>query len=159
MGTSATGEQLASKLVGFGTQLPTINSRAISEAALAAKAVMLSDVARAGASSLSGVGRSGSRIGVGYDVKGGINATAIVSYRGQAHLANNPTRAHEITPRAGRRGRQGKRALSTPNGAYARVQHPGTRGKKFFEDSQPKVAAQTPRIFNREVNRGLRSVF
>lgn len=158
MGTSASSGQLGAKLAGFGTKMPAITRRATGEAALAAKAIMLSEAARAGSLTLSGVGKNGSKIGVGYNVRGGLNATAIVQYRGPAHLANNPRKGgYEIRPRS--RGRQGKRALSFNGDARASSVGGATRGKKFFEASQPKVAAQTPLIFNRELNRGLRSVF
>lgn len=156
---SASAADLAAKCAATGSRLTAVPRAGVTEAALAAKGVMLAEAAKAGATRLSGVGRKGARVGVGFDVKGGVNATAIVSYRGPAHLANNPTRPHEITPRKGGRGRQGKRALSTPDGAFARVQHPGTRGKQFFEAAAPKVAAQTRAIFRQEVRRQLVSVW
>jgi len=158
MGTSASSGQLGAKLAGFGTKMPAITRRATGEAALAAKVVMLAEAAAANSSRLSGVGKSGAKIGVGFNVRGGVNATAIVSYRGPAHLANNPRKGgYEIKPKT--RGRNAKRALSFNGSARATSVGGATRGKKFFEASQPKVAAQTPVIFNRELNRGLRSVF
>lgn len=133
--------------------MPAITRRAVGEACLAAKAVMLGEAGKAGALSLSGVGKSGSKVGVFYNVRGGVNATGIVQYRGPAHLANNPRRGgYEIKPRR-------KKALATPYGVKANAVGGATRGKKFFQAAQPKVAAQTPVIFNRELNRGLRSVF
>lgn len=133
--------------------MPAITRRAVGEACLAAKTIMVAEAGKAGALSLSGVGQRGARIGVFYNVRGGINATGLVQYRGPAHLANNPRRGgYPITPKR-------KKALSTPYGVKASAVGGATRGKKFYEAAQPKVAAQTPLIFNRELNRGLRSVF
>lgn len=142
-----------------GGRLQAVPRAGVTQACAAAKVIMLAEAGAAGVLTMSGVGRRGGKVGVGYDVKGGVNAVGIVSYRGQAHLANNPTKAHEIRPRGGARGRQGKRALSTPDGAFGKVVHPGTKGKQFFESAQPKVAAVTSKVFRQEVTRQLVSVF
>jgi hypothetical protein len=55
----------------------------------------------------------------------------IVRAKGPVHLADNPTRAHTITPRSGRVLMVGDRFVTGP------VQHPGTRGKGRWRAAEP----------------------
>lgn len=160
---------LADKLVQGGRNVTRANRVGVEKACLAGKTVMLANlVAALGPDRrMSGVGRSGgARVGVGYDVRGFQNPVGIISYRGPAHLANNPVAPHEILPRGrqftakGNR-RRGAQALS-PKGrpwAAASAQHPGTKGKKFHEKSEPVVLAQSKRIIDAEVRGHLARTF
>lgn len=83
---------------------------------------------------LSGVGRrGGTRVGARYDVKGTDNPTALIRATGPLHLVENPTSPHVIPKQGATRGRgRNKRArVVVVNGrVFARVNHPGTRGKQ-----------------------------
>lgn len=105
--------------------------KAIEASALAAKTALLA--APGAPKFLRGVGRKGARVGVRYDVKGVGNPTALVRWFGPAHLVNNPTKAHTIAPRGRTRRRGNAMALNTPDGPRAKANHPGTRGKRFFQ--------------------------
>jgi hypothetical protein len=158
---AASVNDLANKLVAGGRGITRANRVGVEKACLAGKTVMLANlVAALGPDRrMSGVGRSGgARVGVGYDVMGYMNPVGIISYRGPAHLANNPTKDHLILPRqrqttAKGNKRRGAKALS-PTGrpwAAASAQHPGTKGLKFHEKSEPVVLAQSKRIIDAEV--------
>jgi hypothetical protein len=131
-----------------------------------------------GDSRLSGVGKSGARLGARYKVYGGDNQTAYISATGPYHLLERNTSPHLIS--AGRRlsrkwqnavarGRisadsdriytRGKRALKF-NGRFAsNVEHPGTRGKHTFERAWKRAAPKAPEIFQREVAASLRKAW
>lgn len=147
---------LANRLVKGGESITRANRVGVEKACLAGKTVMLAGLtAAAGGNRLKGVGRSGARIGVRYDVRGFQNPVGIIRYIGPVHLLNNPTRPHEITPR------KKKKALS-PRGnpwAAASAQHPGTKGKKFAEKAEPIVLAQSKRIITQEVRSHLARTF
>ena len=67
---------------------------------------------------------------------------------------NNDTAAHEIAPRR-------KKALAFPDGGVrgGPVQHPGTRGKKFFERAEPIVVRNSARLIRQEVRSHLARTF
>lgn len=76
-----------------------------------------------GSNRLSGVGRKGAKLNVGFDLKG---STALVRARGPLHLIESDNKAHVIVPRR----RRGRRALAGNGfGPVASVNHPGTSGK------------------------------
>lgn len=107
----------------------------VAAAALAVTTATRASVSSAthGTNRLSGVGRKGVKVGVGFDVKGVQNPTAIVQARGPLHLIERDTKAHPIAPRR----RRGKRALGNEGrgfGPVASAQHPGTKGKHPFEE-------------------------
>lgn len=115
--------QVASRMMKISREVGQADKTAISRAALGAKKTIEAEIRSVVPSMrLSGVGRSGARVGVRYDVKFTPEATATVRATGPLHLVENPTQPHEIRPR--RRGR--KRALLTPAGPRAVVRHPGT---------------------------------
>lgn len=147
---------LANRLVKGGQSITRANRVGVEKACLAGKTVMLAGLTAAvGGNRLKGVGRSGARIGVRYDVRGFQNPVGIIRYIGPVHLLNNATRPHEITPR------KKKKALS-PRGnpwAAASAQHPGTKGKKFAEKAEPIVLAQSKRIITQEVRAHLARTF
>jgi hypothetical protein len=145
-------------LVAGGKQVTRANRVGVEKACLAGKNVMLANMATAvGGKRMRGVGGRGANIGVRFDVKGFENVVGIIKYTGPVHLANNATRPHEITPKS----KRGKRALSPAGNPWfaASAQHPGTRGKKFAEKSEPIVLEQSKRIIYREVNAHLARTF
>lgn len=155
---SSSPDQLAARLQSAGRGITRANRVGVEKACLAGKGVMLAALdAAGGGKGLRGVGRSGARVGVRYDVRGFQNPVGILRYTGPVHLLNNPTKAHDIKNR--RRG--GKRALS-PSGnpwAAAVVRHPGTPGKKFHDRAEPIVLAQSKRIIAAEVRGHLARTF
>lgn len=160
-------DQLAARLQRAGSDITRANRVGVEKACLAGKGVMLSALTSAvGGLRLSGVGRSGARVGVRYDVKGYQNPVGILRYVGPVHLVNNPTAAHEILPRARQRtakgnARRGAKALAPKGAAWTRAsaQHPGTRGKKFAERAEPVVLEQSERIIKAEVRSHLARTF
>jgi hypothetical protein len=85
---------------------------------------------------------------------------AVIRYAGaKAHLVNNPTKAHRIEPRRGRRGR-GRRALVIGDNVRAFANHPGTSGKRFFEAAREIATRELPRVYHRvQVTEPLKRIF
>lgn len=150
-----------------GREITRANRVGVEKACLAGKNVMLSAmVASLGGNRLSGVGKNGAKVGVRYHVKGYTNPVGIIQYTGPAHLANSGTQPHEILPRSrqttakGNRRRGSAKALHFGTSAFfGRVQHPGTKGKKFFEAALPIVVAQSERIIQQEIRSHLARTF
>lgn len=120
--------------------------------------------ATGGKRKISRVGKSGANANVRYRVIGYQNPRGELRYVGPVHLLNNATSSHEIVPRgspsATRRSRGGAKALTMPDGGLAaRVQHPGTRGKKFAEKAEPIVLSQSERIIKAEIRGHLARTF
>lgn len=135
------------------TALPLAAREAVFALALLGKEHQLAAArARGVGDRLSGVGRSGARLGVGFDVKGETSPTALLRWRGPAHLVNNPTRAHEI---AARRRRGSGAVLKLPDGYAPKVPHPGTAGKHFFEAGAEATSREAGRVLQRETHRSL----
>lgn len=129
---------------GAAEGIGTSNRAALEVVAAAAKVTLLA--APGAPKFLRGVGTKGAKTGVGYSVYGQTNAFASVKWRGPAHLVNNPTAPHYVIPRR-------KRALKFPNGEFAMVvEHPGTKGKHFFEVGREVVKRTAPEIFRRQVH-------
>jgi hypothetical protein len=137
MGTSQTGAQLAAKLDKLGRDLRDVK-RPLNITALQGKRIFQAAAASAGATRLARAR---------YDIRGD---TAIIRYAGaKAHLVNNPTKAHRIEPRS-RRGRRGRRALTIGADVRAYANHPGTRGKHFFESARTVCQVVLPQVYGRE---------
>lgn len=91
-------------------------------------------IATGGDSRLSGVGKRGARLSVGFDVKGLTNATAIIQARGPWQFIERDTEAHRIPRQRSRRARKRVAVVGDgPEDVYASVMHPGTSGKHPFE--------------------------
>lgn len=168
MGSSSSAGELAAKLRAAGRGLEHATREGVREAAIAGKAIFEAELVGAvGGRRLSGVGRSGAKLGARFtNPTSTSNPTAIVMYTGPAHLANSGTRPHEIGPRGRRRGKSGRRlkggqGMVFPDGGVRSepVQHPGTAGKNFFPDARDRVAAAAPGIIRRAESRELRRVF
>lgn len=154
MGTSRSAAEFSRKITKLATATQKRQRLSVEAGALTAKEIMLAEAAAAGVSPGSRI--AGGKWGVGYDVKGFSNPTAIIRYRGAFHLVDNPTRAHKIGPRRGRRG-AGKRAVSLgPGRVYRSVQHPGTAGKKTFPAAKRKAQLAVPKVMARPIISGWR---
>lgn len=105
---------------------------------------------------LHGVGAKGAKVSVRYDVLTRGQA-AIVYARGPFHLVERDTKPHEIRPK--RRGRRGKRALTTPYGPRARVEHPGTKGRHPFEHGVDIARPAVTRIVHTGITRAISRKF
>ena len=165
---SSSVDDLANRLVRGGQEITRANRVGVEKACLAGKNVMLSAmVASLGGNRLSGVGKNGAKVGVRYHVKGYTNPVGVIQYTGPAHLANSGTRPHQILPRSrqttakGNRRRGSAKALSPAGNpwAAASADHPGTKGKKFFEKAEPIVVAQSKRIIEQEIRGHLARTF
>lgn len=86
MGTSRSAAELAGKVNSAARAIPRANREATSEAALEAKGVFIAGIRKAGGTPGSKWEGTRGRTGAGYDVKGDVNATAIVAMRGPVHL-------------------------------------------------------------------------
>ena len=151
-----------------GKAVTRANRVGVEKACLAGKQVMLPALiaAAGGDRKISGVGKSGANVNVRYRVMGYMNPVGIIQYTGPVHLLNNPTSPHEIWARTYQKtakgnARKGAKAL-TPKGnpwfsPYA--DHPGTKGKKFHEKTEPIVLAQSKKIIDREVTAHLARTF
>lgn len=117
----------AARMAKAPARLKATEAEMVRAAALAVTAAERESLSRVtgGTNRLRGVGRSGAKLGVGFDVKGTQKPTALVAARGPWHLIEYPSAGHDI-PRRRRRG--AKRALAGPNfGPVARVHHPGVK--------------------------------
>ena len=141
-----------------GRAITRANRVGVEKACFAAKGVMIASASAAGLGApggrLRGVGKSGGKWNVRYNVAGYQTVRGVVRYTGAIHLMNNDTSPHEIAPRR-------KKALAFPDGnvRLGPVHHPGTRGKKFFERAEPIVLAQSERIIKQEVRSHLARTF
>jgi len=147
VGTSQSGAQLAAKLDKLGRELRDVK-RPLNATALEGKRIFAGSAAAAGAARLARAR---------YDINGN---QAVIRYVGaKAHLVNDPTKAHRIEPRSRRRGR-GRRALTIGNEVRASANHPGTRGKQFFQKARAICQVALPRIYGREqLTEPLRRIF
>lgn len=133
---------LAHKFERAANTLPKAAREGVFSASLAAKDVFIAAAGTAGLTpgrKMRGVGKSGARWSVGFDVKGSVTPTSLIRFRGPVHLVEGDTKAHEIKARR-------VKALSLPHGAFAAVEHPGTKGKHFFDPAKQQVIHQTPPI-------------
>ena len=132
---------------------------AVERGAFEAKKVIGQEIRQAtGDGRMSGVGAKGARVGVRYDIKGTENPTALGRATGPLHLVENPVKPHEITPKRRRRG-AGKKAVVTPYGPKAKVQHPGTKtGKKPWakgkQKAEPRIKHEVTNVFSKAFARG-----
>lgn len=171
MGVSRSPEQLAAKFAYAATAIGD-NKVAIERTAFAVKQVFQASLAMSGVTGSTRISRA---VKVRYSVKGKQNATALVRYTGPAHLLNNPTKPHFITPkgvRGSRRSRQeratlartsrpefkgfgsftdkkGARALTIGSGGEPRAyaHHPGTSGLGFYQRAVPIAARVAPQVY------------
>lgn len=100
---SRTPAELGGKLAAMAREVAD-NRDAVGAAALAIKDTTLPLVraATGGDGKLSGVGRNGAKVGVRYDVRGTVNATALIRATGPAQLVERDVKPHFVFPRKAR---------------------------------------------------------
>lgn len=153
MGVSTSWGQLAGKLATASAasgSVPAFATRAAGEAA----AGIIRGISPA---RLSGVGRGGARLGVRVSVvQGAASTIGYVRATGPWQLIEGDTRPHGIKPK----GRGKARALRLGDGAfYARVQHPGTKGKHLFAKGARTARPLIPRIYQQAEHQALARIF
>jgi hypothetical protein len=136
---------LAAKFDKAAKELPKTNQYALSLGLQTAKRIVQGSMTAAGVPPGSRVARG--KVNVRYTPPKGTGAgsTSILSMTGPAHLVDRDTKPHPIRPR--QRGRRQRRALRLANGDFvAGAEHPGTRGKQFWEHSQPVIKREVPKV-------------
>lgn len=163
MGVSTSPAQFSAKLDRLARDFA--NPRVPLEAtAMHVKRLFEGSAAASGALGATVAGKRKS-IGVRYDVRGsGMSASAIVAYTGPAHLLNNPMSPHRIEPRRARgratRRRRGASVLVINGSVRAWANHPGTRGKGFFQRAKVAAQATAPRVYGeKQLTEPLRRIF
>jgi len=92
---------------------------------------------------------------VRYDIaSSGNNPTALVALR-NGHMYEAGAQAHEIKPR--RRSRA--RAVTTPYGMFARVEHPGFEGRPFWRRGVNEAAPLVTKAFGNAVSQSVLKTF
>lgn len=160
-------------------ELKTAQGRGVQKAALETKNLINTEIRKVtGDMRMSGVGKRGAKVGARYDIKGSTNPTALVTAIGPIHLIERSVSPHLILPRAslvalggkrvrrgrraasGRRLRGGRAALAFGGGVYANAEHPGVRRSSGpFARGAAKAAKVTPKLFQDEIDRGLRKAW
>lgn len=176
---------MSRKLDRIAVELRGAQRSAVERAALVMATAVRRQIqsATGGDSRMSGVGKKGAKVGVGYDVKGTNNPTALLRARGPLHLIERDTKPHLIFRKndrvkgkgAGRANRQtmyeelfgGQGAyrggnLKLLDGGFRKVvKHPGTKGKHPFEHgvtkSRPAAEQILRRSFSDAARKGLRA--
>lgn len=143
--------QAASRMHKVGLEVERANRVAVNGAALAAKTVILGSLDRVTTGrTLRNVGTSGARLGVSYNVKGTKSPTALLRATGPWHLIEGTSKPHEIRPKGARRRGGGKKALATPWGPRAFVQHPGVRNpQRPWAKGRPAANAAATKVIDR----------
>jgi hypothetical protein len=165
--------------------VPSALRQAVARAALATKTSIMAqpDYPKGPLRGTARRGRPGRKIGVGYDIVGSVNPTALVSARGPFPLIERPTRGHFLgakkayrgtrrkSPYMNSRGEQkvrysvmaegpsqytGSRPLRV-NGNWRQGPwaHRGTRGKHVFEKGVEAARPAVVEIFHRNFNTAL----
>lgn len=125
------------------SNLKAAHRTAITAGAMEAKKIFLDEADKVSSGGrLRNVGRSGAKLGVGFEIStAGSGARAVVKARGPWQLVERGNKPHAIHPRK-------KRALSYGGRAYARVRHPGTKGKRPWEKGQAKAGPKVSKILS-----------
>lgn len=153
MGTSKSAAEFSARIVRLATVTQANQKVVVTNGALLAKEIILGEFAARGVSKDSRI--AGAKWGVGFDVKGFNNPSALVRVRGPVQLVDSPTKPHTIRPRRGRRG--GKKALAFNGVVKASAQHPGTKGKRAFPAAKTKARIAVPRVMGQRVIGGWRA--
>lgn len=181
---------LARKIERAANALPEAYERGVFQMALETKNIFLLHAAGAGlipGQKISGVGKSGAKWGVGFDVKGGTaNPTALVKSRGPIWLVEGPVKAHHITAKGARHGTQaqrkqaramfqvmaggsakgaraqalggrGAKALTIGDGFARTVHHPGVRGKRFAQPAREHAKRVTSHAMRQHIRYSIKA--
>jgi hypothetical protein len=155
MGTTTDPAKFAAKIEKMATVTQRRERLIVNEGAFATKQIIIAEAASKGVQTTSRI--AGGRWGVGYDVKGFTNPSALVRIRGPFHLVDSPPRPHTIGPRRRGRRRTGKKAVAYgPGSVFRSVQHPGTKGKSIFPAAKLKARLAVPKVMSRSVISGWR---
>lgn len=160
MGSSSSAAQLAAKFGRAAKSLKDAESEGVRDAGIVAKAIFVESLPTR---TMSGVGRSGARVGARFSQPKGDPPYTVVQYTGPVHMLNNRVRRHLIGPKGWRRARGTKGKLKFTGGddgiRSGVVEHPGVAGRKFAPDAMRKAAAMAPRQVEMATSRALRRVF
>lgn len=157
------GRQLAHKMHRVGVEVQAASKVSVQRAAAGMKRrverslqTVVPDL------NMSGVGKSGARIGVRvHDVRAtGSKATALLLATGPVHLIERETMPHDVDPTP--RSANAVEALQLPDGGIRHsVPHPGTRGQapweKGIEASTPPAVKELRKSMRDAVVRGVRA--
>lgn len=167
MGKSANASQLGTKLVNTAKSAGQTNRKAVSAAALVTKKTILGYARKdtGGDLKLSRWGRAvgpgqrkGVKVGAGYDVKGYDRATALLRARptGVWRVLNDGAVPHDI----GRKKRSKSKALYLGGEKFAAsVKHPGTRGKRTWDEGARLAKAPAARAYRRVMSKAMLAPF
>lgn len=153
MGTSKSPAEFARKITNLATVTQRRQREAVTRGALVTKELIIAEAESAGVSRSSTI--AGGKWGVGFDVKGFNNPSALVKVRGPFHLVDSPTKPHTI-PKS-RRNRKSKRLAFPDGGVRVSVQHPGTSGKRTFPKATIKASRAVPRVMAQSIVSGWRA--
>lgn len=160
MGTSLNTAQLVGKIDRLARELKD-QKGALNQVGMAGKKIFLQAEAQAGVLGSTVAGKR-KAIGARYDLTNDRRGV-IVAVTGPAHLVNNPTRPHVIVarrPRGTRSRRRGRQALTIGGNVRASANHPGTRGKRFFEKARVVAARTLPGVYARaQLTAPLKEIF
>ncbi len=160
MGTSSSAAQLAAKFGQAAVALSDAEREGVREAGIVAKAIFIAELPTR---RMSGVGRSGAKLGARFTQPKGSPPYTVVSFTGPVHLLNNRIGRHLIGPKGWRRARGAKGRLKFTGGdgeiRSGVVLHPGVAGKKFAPNAARKAAAAAPKQIEMATGRALRKVF
>jgi hypothetical protein len=135
--------------------LPETSTKGVSAAALAMKKTIV----QGAPSRLRGVGKRGGRLGVRYEVKRGVEPTAIVRAVGPWQLIESDTKPHTIGPKRRRANSRRQAAVLTPYGPRRAVHHPGTRGQHPWAKGVERGTPAATLAYTRVVRADLRKQF
>lgn len=164
---STVGKDIGRKLSRVGTEIQRAQPAALNRAGMVSKQVVLAEIRKdTGDGTMSGVGKSGAKIGARYDVNGtqvSVKMTgraAPILERGRQNLKRGDK---PIVPKK----RGGKKALMTPYGSgndvglRASVKPSKAPGKHTFEHSFEKAKPLAARVMRQPIvdaaRRGMRS--
>ncbi len=158
MGHSSSPIQAARKFNHLAKELREVPRSAVGASALLVKRHVMSIAP----DRLRNAGKKGgAKLSVTYVVHNDIadgDAFAYIRAQGPWPLIESDTKQHAIAPKR-KRAKRGRVAVKTPTGFYARVQHPGTKGKhpwaKGVATARPRVQAE----FRKTLPTALRKVF
>jgi len=145
----------------MASSLPKATEAATAKAALGVTSEARDEIRKdsGGDMVLSGMG---AKVGARYEVlKAGSHSAAIVRATGPLQILESDTKPHPIVAGSGRRTRRrkGAKALLTPYGPRANVQHPGTTGKRTWSRAIDGAVRDVPKVYQAALAQHLRRYF
>jgi hypothetical protein len=134
--TLHTFSELQQRLANLGTAVEKSRKATLEKAALKAKET----IAAGAPARLRNVGKSGAKLTVRYTLEG--DSLARMKAVGPWPLVEVGSKPHTIRPKK----KGGRKAILTPSGPRASVQHPGTKAKRLWskgvEKAEPLALAE-----------------